>query len=208
MPSLPPDLSPSSFSFAGRLALYYGAIFLIVGSHMPFYPLWLSVRGLTEVQIGVVLAAPMLARILFTPIVTYIADWTGNRRTMLLIMSWGTLTALMLLRPLTGFWPILGVTVLFGVFWTSVMPLTETMAMSAVKKDGLGLWQGAFMGILEFYLGQLRCWRLNRRLGGGQCLIGTHRLGFMSGHCGPYVTPANGGGAVTRCGADDTAKGW
>ncbi|HOV04288.1 MAG TPA: MFS transporter, partial [Kaistiaceae bacterium] len=54
--------------FARRLSFFYGALFLSIGVYLPFFPVWLSSRGLSESEIGAVLAAPLVVRILFTPI--------------------------------------------------------------------------------------------------------------------------------------------
>ena len=42
-------------SFALRLALFYGALFLVVGINLPFFPLWLEARGLIDSDAGAVL---------------------------------------------------------------------------------------------------------------------------------------------------------
>ena len=35
-----------------RLASFYGAVFLLVGIFLPFFPVWLKSRGLDEVEIS------------------------------------------------------------------------------------------------------------------------------------------------------------
>src|SRR4051794_41487901 len=54
-------------SFAWRLALVYAAFFLIVGWHLPLFPVWLTARGLDPAAIGFVLAAMQAVRIIATP---------------------------------------------------------------------------------------------------------------------------------------------
>ena len=51
-------------SFAGRLALVYAAFFLIVGWHLPLFPVWLTARGLDPAAIGFVLAAMQAVRVI------------------------------------------------------------------------------------------------------------------------------------------------
>ena len=64
--------------FAWRLALVYAAFFGTTGWHLPFFPVWLSARGLDPAAIGVVLAAFQLARIVATPAGTRLADRHGS----------------------------------------------------------------------------------------------------------------------------------
>jgi MFS family permease len=65
---------------AWRLAFLYAALFLVVGCYLPYMPVWLHWRGLDEDAIALLLAAPLFARILFTPVISFAADWSGARR--------------------------------------------------------------------------------------------------------------------------------
>lgn len=61
-----------------RLAILYAALFLELGINLPFFPLWLHSRALDEATIGVILAAPLIARIVANPLVTSVADRSGD----------------------------------------------------------------------------------------------------------------------------------
>ena len=52
---------------AQRMALQYVLLFGATGVSLPFAGLWMSAQGLSGAQIGTVLAAPMLARIVTGP---------------------------------------------------------------------------------------------------------------------------------------------
>jgi PPP family 3-phenylpropionic acid transporter len=39
--------------FAARLALFYAALFGLVGTHLPFFPVWLKAIGIDASWIGV-----------------------------------------------------------------------------------------------------------------------------------------------------------
>ena len=60
--------------FAVRLATVYAAFFLFNGIQMPYLPAWLAGRGLDAREIGIVLAVPMLVRILAVPLATRLID--------------------------------------------------------------------------------------------------------------------------------------
>ena len=51
----------SARKIALRLALFYGASFAAIGISLPYWPVWLAAQGLSAGQIGVLLAANVLA---------------------------------------------------------------------------------------------------------------------------------------------------
>ena len=61
----------STDRFATKLGLFYAAYFLFGGIQLPFFPLWLEARGLDSRTIGMVIAVPMLVRIVVTPSARY-----------------------------------------------------------------------------------------------------------------------------------------
>jgi PPP family 3-phenylpropionic acid transporter len=176
---------PGSNRFAVRLAVFYGAIFLVVGVFLPFFPVWLQHRQLSANEISYVLAAPMLIRIVFTPLIAFIADHLGERRRVLIALAWGSLAAMAAFQPMSGFWPLLAVAVLFGVFWTSVMPLTESIAMTEVKLNGLDYGRMRLWGSLTFILASFGGGWLVERAGAPivlPLLIGALVLALLTAH--------------------------
>ena len=141
--------------FAVRLAIFYGASFLIVGAYIPYFPVWLDGRGLDKAQIAIILATPLLARIVFTPAITFLSDRFNNVRGVLIMLSWGTLASLIALSQMHGFWPLFLLSLIFSLAWTTIMPLTETMAMTGVQQAGLDygrmrLWGSATFIAMSF----------------------------------------------------------
>ena len=65
--------------FAVRLALFYGALFLVAGTKLPYFPVWLYGRGLTTSEIAIIVAAPLFVRIVCTPAIGFAADAHGDR---------------------------------------------------------------------------------------------------------------------------------
>ncbi len=47
-------------AFAVPVALFYGALFIVYGTHIPFMPVWLDWRGLTAGEISTVMACALL----------------------------------------------------------------------------------------------------------------------------------------------------
>jgi PPP family 3-phenylpropionic acid transporter len=136
--------------FATRLSLFYGAIFLLIGFHLPYFPVWLDWRGLSPGEIGIVLSAPLAVRIFITPAISFAADRIGNRRLVLVLLAWGSLCGFLLFTIAQGFWAILGVAVLAAFGWTSIMPVTEAVAMDGVRQAGHDYGRMRLWGSLTF----------------------------------------------------------
>src|ERR1700710_2299680 len=70
-----PNIShETSRRFATGLALFYGAIFGLLGAHLPFFPVWLKAVGIEASWIGVITAVPALTRFTILPFVTSFAE--------------------------------------------------------------------------------------------------------------------------------------
>ncbi|MGV8929346.1 MAG: MFS transporter [Brevundimonas sp.] len=72
---------------ARRMALQYVLLFGATGVSLPFAGLWMSTQGLSGTQIGTVLAAPMLARIITGPLLAVWADGFRLRRTPIAVLG-------------------------------------------------------------------------------------------------------------------------
>jgi PPP family 3-phenylpropionic acid transporter len=119
--------------FGLRLSAFFVVIFFIVGCYMPFLPLWLKERGLTAFQISLVYAVPVFVRAAFTPAMAFIADRTGRPVRMLVWLSWGALASVLLLPLTEGFPSIFAVVLLFTLFWMSVIPVTDSIALAGAR---------------------------------------------------------------------------
>lgn len=62
------------------MALQYVLLFAATGVALPFAGLWMASRGLDDTQIGVLMAVPMLARVVTGPLVAIWADSFALRR--------------------------------------------------------------------------------------------------------------------------------
>ncbi len=72
---------------ARRMALQYVLLFGATGVSLPFAGLWMRAQGLSGAEIGTLLAAPMLARIVTGPLLAVWADGFRYRRTPIALMG-------------------------------------------------------------------------------------------------------------------------
>lgn len=139
-------------NLALRLSFFYAAVFATVGVNTPFFPVWLSARGMDAAQIGILLAVVSWVRVVTTPWLGGIAERMGERRRPMAVLSGIALVAFASYGLMDGFWGYLCVGIVAGVAHAAVMPLGENVTMSmapTVRLDygHLRLW-GSFAFIV------------------------------------------------------------
>ncbi len=130
----PPNFSTDRFAL--KAGLFYAAYFLYGGVQLPFFPLWLQARGLDPGTIGLVIAVPMLARILVTPFVAHQADRRQALKAALVIAAGGGALAMAVVGLLDG-----GPAILIGVcvaacFFSPLLALSDAYAITGLKARG------------------------------------------------------------------------
>ena len=130
---------------AVRLAAFYFAVFGCMGVIVPFLSVWIEGRGFDKFELGIILAAPLAARVLAPPVWGQYADRTGVRR----LMPVACFSATALLAALAGCSGlILTVTVAFvwGCAFHALLPLTDDLTNRVLDPDRYGqvrLWGSA-----------------------------------------------------------------
>src|SRR5437763_11102230 len=80
----------ASSRFAVRLALFYGTSFGVLGTHLPFFPVWLRAVGIDASWIGIITAVPSVTRFTILPFVTGLAERRGSLRGAIMVTSLAT----------------------------------------------------------------------------------------------------------------------
>lgn len=136
--------------FAGRVALFYAALFVIYGVHLPFLPVWLDWRGLSPSEIAAITSAPFFLRLAVTPAAALVADRSDSHRGIVVMSSWACIAFAILMGLADGFWPIFVTAVAFHIASSTIMPLTETLAVRGVKAANLDYGRMRLWGSLSF----------------------------------------------------------
>ena len=137
-------------AFAARVALLFAALSVVIGTNLPYLPVWLDWAGLSTSEIAVITALPLIVRVLATPVIAFAADRAGQHGKFIVALSWAGLAALLALAQSRGFWPILAAAIVFALAWTTILPLTETVAMRGVRAAGLDYGRMRLWGSLSF----------------------------------------------------------
>jgi len=137
--SLPP-LSPEQLvkprHFELRMSLIFATLFVSLGTHLPYFPLWLQAKGFHAGQIAVILAAPMFLRVVTTPLLTALADRARDRAHVYiaLVAASMVLAAGYFLPPTYAV--VLAVSLALTIVWTPHSPIADSLALSGVRRFG------------------------------------------------------------------------
>ena len=142
-------------SFAWRLALVYAAFFVVVGWHLPLFPVWLSSRGLDPAAIGIVLAAMQAVRVVGTPLGTRIADRYGSLRGAIVVTALASVAAIALVGSVSGFALILVTAVTLAFVSAPVLPLTDAYGLKGLAQRGRSYGPVRLWGSVAFIAANL-----------------------------------------------------
>ncbi|MEO1281094.1 MAG: MFS transporter [Pseudomonadota bacterium] len=146
---------PSRNRYAVGISAYFGALFLIYGIHLPYFPVWLDWRGMDAAEIAIITALPFFVRFLASPVIALIADSRDAHCTTTIVLSWLALGAALTLTQLSSFWPIAAAALVLSLCKTSVMPMIETLAVSGVTRFRLDYGRMRLWGSLTFIFASL-----------------------------------------------------
>ncbi len=135
---------------AFRLSFFFAAVFLVIGIMLPFWPIWLKSRGLTEVEIGLLLAAGMWVRAFTNPLLAQLADRQGRPDQLLIALGWAALIGHLLYIPFHGFWPLFFVSIIAYMLFSPLMSLGDSVTMLKVREGALDYGRVRLWGSLTF----------------------------------------------------------
>src|SRR5512141_1055904 len=146
-----------SKQFAVRLALFYGAAFGLIGTHLPFFPVWLKAVGIDASWIGIITAVPSVTRFTILPFVTGLAERRGSLRGAMIVTACATALGFSLVgtqhQPLLVFLAYAAT----ACVWTPMVPLTDAYALRGVARYGLDYGPLRLWGSAAFVVGALLC---------------------------------------------------
>jgi PPP family 3-phenylpropionic acid transporter len=143
--------------FATRLALFYGTMFGMVGTHLPFFTVWLKAVGIDAFWIGIITAVPPVTRFTVLPFVTALAEKRQVLRGAIAVTAFATAFGFSVLG--TQHLPIL-IFLAYAVtccLWTPMVPLTDAYALRGVARYGLNYGPLRLWGSAAFVVGALAC---------------------------------------------------
>ncbi|MBF0354230.1 MAG: 3-phenylpropionate MFS transporter [Alphaproteobacteria bacterium] len=135
-----------------RLAAHYAGLFAPIGVLLPFWPVWLAGRGLSEWEIGVVLAAGSFSKVLLNPLVGTWVDHLGRRRTAMIALAFATFFSFCAFWVTEGFLPLLLLSALSSGLFAAQMPLAESLSLHMAHRHQFDYGRVRLWGSLTFIL--------------------------------------------------------
>ena len=143
--------------FASRLALVYATSFGLIGTQLPFFPVWLKAIGVDATWIGIITAAPSITRFTVLPFVTGFAERRQALRGGIIVTGFATALGLALVgtqhQPLLVFLAYAATCCLS----TPSIPLIDAYALRGVRRYGLNYGPLRLWGSAAFVVGALTC---------------------------------------------------
>nr|WP_260170357.1 MFS transporter [Roseococcus suduntuyensis] len=136
-----------------RFALLFGAQFLGFGAMLPFLPAILTDGGLTPEQIGTVLAAGAMVRLVAGPLSGRLADQVADMRRLLALACLLAALAAVGFGLLAGLVLLLAVQLLHSAAAAPIIPLSDSQAAGAVRAGGFDYARVRAWGSITFILG-------------------------------------------------------
>jgi PPP family 3-phenylpropionic acid transporter len=143
--------------FATRLALFYGAVFGLLGAYLPFFPVWLKAVGIEAFWIGIIIAVPAVTRFTVLPFVTALAERRQSLRNAIIIMAFATALGLAVVGTQQQALLVFLAFAATCCLWTPLAPLTDAYALRGVAHYGLNYGPLRLWGSAAFVVGALVC---------------------------------------------------
>jgi len=144
---------PQRLGFVPRLAALYAGIFLFSGIQLPFFPVWLKAKGIDAGMIGVIVALPMLARVIAIPFVSREADRRDALRGAIVLAAWASVLGFVLVGLSDGGVLILAAYAAASLAYAPVMPLTDAYALKGLAERGRAYGPVRLWGSAAFVAG-------------------------------------------------------
>ncbi len=154
---IPIASKPVAARFAARLALFYGTLFSVAGTQLPFFPVWLRAIGIDPSWIGIISAVPAVTRFTILPFVTGLAERRQVLRGALVAMAFSSTLGFAFVGTQHGTIAVFLAFAATACVWTPMVPLTDAYALRGVVRYGINYGPVRLWGSAAFVLGALVC---------------------------------------------------
>jgi PPP family 3-phenylpropionic acid transporter len=154
---IPMASKPTARRFAARLAFFYGTLFGLSGTQLPFFPVWLRAIGIDPSWIGIISAVPAVTRFTTLPFVTSFAERRQALRGALIVTTVLSAIGFALVGLQHEAIAVFLAYVVTACVWTPTVPLTDAYALRGVLRYGINYGPVRLWGSAAFILGALAC---------------------------------------------------
>lgn len=149
------DNTRSRDGFALRAAFFYAASYVLLGVHLPFFPVWLQASGFDAGQVGAILAATALLRVISVPVATGAADGRLGLRTAIVTSAMATALGFTALGLASLPWLIVALTVFTAFVHVPSAALMDAYTLRGLRARGAAYGPVRLWGSIFFILANL-----------------------------------------------------
>lgn len=142
-------------SFALRAAVFYAVANILLGVHLPFFPVWLQSTGFDAGQVGAILAATALLRVISVPAATGAADRRFGLRPTIVALAMATAVGFTALGLVSGPWLIVALTAFTAFAHTPSVALQDAYTLRGLRARGQAYGPVRLWGSIFFILANL-----------------------------------------------------
>jgi PPP family 3-phenylpropionic acid transporter len=146
---------PRGDGFALRMATFYAAFFTYGGIQLPYLPAWFATRGLDDRDIGFLLAAPMLIRVVALPLIARLIDRRFDLKAALAITAAASAVGFAAMSLASSFLAIAVVFAMTSIVQAPVLPLGDSYGLRGLGARGLAYGPVRLWGSVAFILANL-----------------------------------------------------
>jgi len=154
-----------------RIRLFYAAYFAAMGLILPFFPVYLNGRGLDAAMIGLMTGLLALAKVFAPPWIGHTLDHQPEIRLHRFIVGASCMAAVtvIVIGLVINMYLLAAAILLFGIFWASVLPLTDGLSVSVSETNVADYGRLRVWGSIGFVI---------TSLAGGFWLTGSNMAAF------------------------------
>ena len=138
-----------------RISLFYAAIFLIVGIHVPFWPVWLTAQGMDAGDIGILLGSATVMKVFGSPMIARLVDRTGQRKKAIILLSLFSLFSVLFYFVFSGFAAFLAIAMMTALFLSPLNPLTDNLTLMLSNRGQVDYGRVRLWGSVSYALAAL-----------------------------------------------------
>ena len=155
LPPLSPEQQIKPRRFELRMSILYACLFIPNGIHLPYFPLWLEFQNFTPSEIAAIIAIPYFVRIFAGPAVSAWADRLPDRVPALLACAVLSVIASAGYFLQSTYLGVLVVSALLAIAWAAHTPLSDSIALSGVRRYGVDYASMRIWGSISFLLASI-----------------------------------------------------
>ena len=132
----PAGITREQWKLMGVLSLFWATLFGALGIFFPFYSLYLNENlGLSGKQVGLAMGVFHLVGLIGQPAWGYLADRTGARKTVLVVITLGMALGFVAFWHVRSYAALLLVSMFFAAFYTSLIPQGLSLGLGLLYRS-------------------------------------------------------------------------